>query len=36
MALTDYIEALDSAPRNWIIKSLELFKVSVIIVNFLN
>ena len=27
MAWTDYRKAFDSVPNNWIIKSLELFKV---------
>ena len=35
MAWIDYRKAFDSVPHNWIIKSLELFKVSPIIVNFL-
>ena len=35
VAWIDYRKAFDSVPHNWIIKSLELFKVSTIIVNFL-
>ena len=34
MAWIDYKKAFDSVPHSWIIKSLELFKVSPIIVNF--
>ena len=35
MAWIDYGQAFDSVLHNWIIKYLELFKVSPIIVNFL-
>ena len=35
MAWIDYRKAFDSVSHNWIIKSLELFKLSPIIVNFL-
>ena len=35
MAWIDYRKTLDSVPHNQIIKSLELFKVSPILVNFL-
>ena len=35
MVWIDYRKAFDSVPHNWIIKALELFKVSPIIVNFL-
>ena len=35
MAWIDYRKAFDSVPHNWIIKSLELFKMSSITVNLL-
>ena len=33
MAWIDYRKAFDSVPRKWIIKFIELFKVSPVIVN---
>ena len=36
MAWIDYRKAFDSVSHDWIMKSLELFKVSPVIVNFLN
>ena len=35
MAWIDYRKAFDSVPHDWILKSLEIYKVSPVIVNFL-